>query len=107
MTSESVAANFYHLPERHRRLMLTIMDDDIERVEEYAFLLQYIFEHMPRGKNLAALEYLVKNKILGRNFLGFYFVEGKDSPLELVRVLTAKIHKRAELRPLIFGRDMM
>ncbi len=86
--------------------MLKIVDDDFSRIEEYTFLLQYIFEHMPKGKNEAALAWLVKNKITGREFLGFYFVEAKDSPLELIRVLTAKIHGRRELQPLFLGEDV-
>ena len=95
----------YFMPDEERRLMQKIVADDASRIEEYAFLLQYIFEHMPRGKSLEAFRWLVRNKITGRNFLGFYFVEAKESPLHLLEILTAKI-LRSDVRPLIFGKDL-
>lgn len=98
---------FYYIPDSCRRLMLKILNDEMGRLEEIVFLLQYIYEHMPKGKNEAALQWLVRNNVVGKDFLGFYFIEAKESPLELIRVLTARIHKTKELRPLIFRRDVV
>lgn len=52
-----------------------------------------------------AYSWLIKNKVVGKNFVTFYMDECSSSPLELIRVLTAKVRKEAP-RALYIDKDV-
>lgn len=72
---------------------------------EFAYFLEYLIFHMPEPRLVPALWWLVSNRVTGQKFLDFVNEDCSKSGLELVRELTRRIEREANVRPL-FAEDI-
>ncbi len=64
----------------------------------FAHYLEYLLLHLPEGRIVPALTWLVRNGQTGQRFLLFVQNECGNSALELFRYLTMKIENDRKLR---------
>ena len=66
----------------------------------FAYYLEYLTFHLPEGKLVPALEWLIKNKLTEDRFIEFVQGECKNSGLELIRLITMRLEKDKKPRKL-------
>lgn len=88
--------------ESTRQLMLRICDGDTDQVPKILFL---IFKDYPRHHEM--FEWLVRHRIIGKTFLGFFRESHQNSPMLLTAFLISKIEHEKKMRPIIFGEDFI
>lgn len=69
-------------------------------VHYIAYYLEYLTFHIPERMLVPALEWLVKNKIVGERFIEFIHNDCAKSGLEMIRYLTMRLEKEQKTRKL-------
>lgn len=66
----------------------------------FAYYLEYLTFHMPEKMLIPALEWLIKNRIVGPRFYDYVKSDCAASGLELIRNLTMRLEREKRLRTL-------
>lgn len=97
------------MSEQTRRMMLVIVNNDEANLHAVTQALYFLYVHMPAAKLEASLNWLVKNKLIGKRFIDFLAEcsqsEEKNSYLELHRRLLKEIEKVDGFKHVLAGRD--
>lgn len=94
----------HHIPAKRRELFLKIWQG-YEPFHDVTARLFYLDVHFPEAMLDAALEWLVRNRLTGRQFVQFVQGDCAGSNLELHRRLLAKVEHEKSLRRIYAGKD--
>lgn len=91
-----------HIPGATTRLFFQIKGELVgsSDTQACAYYLEYLALHMPLALLVPALEWLIKNDLIGRRFLQYVQGDCARSGLELIRNLTMRLEKEKRLRVL-------
>lgn len=89
----------YTILPKERELLLRICDEDLRAVN-WLYQIRAIAHKSQDVPYVAILEYLVKNKITGYNFIHFIEVEHERSPVNAVAKLRKLVFKDYKVRKL-------
>lgn len=86
------------MSDARRGLFLDVLANEIK----LAPVLHYLYQHFPNSKLDPALNWLKRNRIVGKRLKHFMDEECESSNLELHRRLLAEVEK-TDLKPIIAG----
>lgn len=86
-------------PERRERFLKVLAE---QTANSHMLYFMYVMERLTRCDE--ALDWLIKNRITGSNFLAFV-KEYKLTPLSLAQLIFRLIAKEQEVRPIVYGKD--
>ena len=101
MSSEP--SSFKNIPEHRRELYFRVIND-LEDFHPITLRLFFLDDHFPLHKLDSALQWLIANGFVGKQFMGWFKTVCQSSDLEMHRLLLA-IVDNLQLAPIIIGRN--